>query len=114
MKQSIKVIPLISLQNIPAEIRDVVHGILAGDIGERFAVRAAFMKKWLKRSLELKDDEQKLHEGMPPYLQKILKGKRLLLWKEILLDLGYPDAQVVDDVISGFSLTGTSPECPPI
>ena len=96
------------IANVPSEVKDVVHGILSGDVKERFAARAAFMKKWLKRSLELKDAEQKLFDGMPPYLQKLLVGKRLLLWKEILLDLGYPDATIVEDVIGGFSLTGWS------
>ena len=31
------------------------------------------------------------------------------LWREILVDLGYPDVAVIDDIISGFSLTGWAP-----
>ena len=97
------------IANVLREVKRVVHEILSGDVKNRYEVRAAFMKKWLKRSLELRAAEQKLHDGMPPYLQKLLAGKRLLLWKEILVDLGYPDAAIVDDVIGGFSLTGWSP-----
>ena len=67
------------------------------------------MKRWLRRSLELREEEKALHEGLPDHLKKILGGKRLLLWKEILQDLGYPDVSVVDDMISGFALTGWAP-----
>ncbi len=28
-----------------------------------------------------------------------MKGKRLLLWKEILVDLKYPDAAVIDEAL---------------
>ena len=97
------------IANVPEEVKRVIFEILSGDFKNRFQCRAAFMRKWLKRSLELRAAEQDLHEGMPSYLQKILSGKRLLLWKEILVDLGYPDAAIVDDVIKGFSLTGWSP-----
>ena len=72
----------------------------------RFAKRATFMKKWLKRSLEFKQAEEDLHRRLDGHLKPVLRGKRLLLWREILQDLGYPDVQVVDQIISGFLLTG--------
>ena len=68
--------------------------------------RASFMKKWLKRALELQPEEKRLHDSMPPYIAKILKGKKLLLFREILLDLGYPDESLVQNIIDGFALTG--------
>ena len=70
------------------------------------SVAAQFFRKWLKRSLELKSQEEDLHAQMPLHLRRVLKGKKLLLWKEILVDLQYKDAGVIDDVIKGFSLTG--------
>ena len=76
----------------------------------RFAKRANFMKKWLTRSIELKQEEFKLHQNLPEHLQRILKGKRLLLFKEILQDLQYSDVSVVDYIIAGFSLTGWAPK----
>ena len=75
----------------------------------RFKTRASFLKKWLKRSLELKNEEQALHRKLPLHLQRILEGKRLLLWREILVDLQYPDVAVIDDMCSGFKLTGWAP-----
>ena len=78
--------------------------------GELTAVRAAFMKRWLRRALELKRDESELRAAMPSHLRKLMTKKRLLLWKEILNDLDYPDAKIVDEAIAGFSLTGWIPE----
>lgn len=47
---------------------------------------------------------------MPQHLRRILEGKRLLLWREeILVELEYPDVAVVDDMCSGFKLTGWAP-----
>eukprot|EP00435_Cladocopium_sp_Y103_P072300 s179_g39.t2 len=74
------------------------------------AMVGSFCAKFLRRSLELKEQEAKLHESLPAHLQQVLKGKKLLLWKEILVDLQYPDAGVIDDAIKGFSLTGWVPD----
>ena len=74
----------------------------------RLEKRAKFFKKWLKRSLELKEEEAKLHDELPEHLRRLLVGKRLLLWKEILTDLHYPDVSVVDDIVKGFPITGWS------
>ena len=95
---------------VPATVRALLKDLVHGKPERRFAKRAAFMKRWLKRSLELRADEERLHQQMPLHLRKILKGKRLLLLKEILIDLQYPDLGVVDDIISGFKLTGWAPK----
>ena len=57
----------------------------------------------------MKNEEQALHQKLPQHLQRILEGKRLLLWREILVDLEYPDVAVIDDMCSGFKLTGWAP-----
>eukprot|EP00435_Cladocopium_sp_Y103_P030658 s4259_g7.t1 len=62
----------------------------------------------MKRAVELKPKEQELHSSLPSHLKKILAKKKLLLWREILIDLGYPDHRVIDEAISGFPLTGWS------
>ena len=74
------------------------------------AHRAEVFKSWLKKSTELKQDEARLHEQLPEHLKQILSKKKLLLWKHILVSLGYNDAKIVDEVIAGFSLTGWAAE----
>eukprot|EP00435_Cladocopium_sp_Y103_P071464 s958_g37.t1 len=90
--------------------KNAIHDLLHEPLHVRFKKRAAFFAKWLRRSLELKEQEAKLHASLPAHLQRVLEGKKLLLWKEILLDLQYPDAGVIDDAIKGFSLTGWAPD----
>jgi hypothetical protein len=69
-------------------------------VGKRFAKRAAFMKRWLKRSL--------LHQQLPAHCKSL--KERLLLFKEILTDLNCSDVAVEDDIIAGFKLTGWAPK----
>ena len=65
-------------------------------------------KRILKMMADFQDEEAHLHQTMNHEVAKVLKGKRLLLWKQLLLESGYEDAQVVDEVIAGFPLVGPS------
>ena len=96
------------LKRIDSELREAVLSMREENHAKTVSTRAAFFKKWLAKAKELKPAGQKLHSNMAPHLASILKGKRLLLWKEILVDLKYPDAAVIDEGIHGFSLTGWS------
>lgn len=55
--------------------------------------------------MELKEAESQLHASLPQHLQ-VMKNKRLLLWKEILNELRYPDVSIIDETITGFPITG--------
>eukprot|EP00435_Cladocopium_sp_Y103_P051004 s3063_g15.t1 len=72
------------------------------------AESAKVFKGWLQKACELKGQEASLH--VPPHLRKILGKKKLLLWKHILVSLGYKDAKIIDEIISGFQLTGWANE----
>ena len=85
---------------------NLLNGFVEKPLLTRFDKRALAFKRWLKRSLELKEDEERLHASFPPHLKSLLAGKRLLLWKEILQELNYSDCSVVDDICKGFPLTG--------
>ncbi len=45
-------------------------------------------------------------ERAPEYFQRILAGKRLTLWAEMLGHYDYPDTHLVEDIARGFGLTG--------
>ena len=79
---------------------------LLGDAADLSLRRTRFLKRLLQRANELRDQEAELHESLPGHLKKVLKGKRILLWKEVLVQLGYPDAKVMDEVVKGFPMTG--------
>ena len=98
------------IAKVQPTVKVLLKELACGEVNRRFAKRASFMKRWLKRSLELKNKELELHQQLPAHLQKILQGKRLLLFKEILTDLNYSDVSVVDDIVAGFQLTGWAPK----
>lgn len=55
--------------------------------------RADFFAKWTKRAHELREEEAKFKAAMSPHLRKLLAPKRLLLFREILEELEFPDRQ---------------------
>ena len=81
-------------------------GHLLGNGNDVTLFRTGFLKRWMQRAKELQVDEDSLHRSLPEHLQKVLEGKRLLLWKEILTELEYPDVKVIDEIIRGFPMTG--------
>ena len=71
--------------------------------------RAVFFKKWIARSKELEDSEAAFKKSMAPHVSSILAPKKLLLWKELMEEYGYPDKEVFDEVTQGILLTGATP-----
>ena len=71
--------------------------------------REEWFRKWEARSTQLEKEETKLKAKMPDHLRSILAPKRLVLWREIMEDLGYKDAAVFDEVVEGTNLLGQVP-----
>ena len=95
---------------ISIHLSEPVKGVLrenfAGDDYALTRQRTNFLWKWSKRAKELSADEIEYHNKLAPHLQHLLKGKRLLLLREVLDDLGYPDKSLVDEIAQGFTLHG--------
>ncbi|CAE7283062.1 unnamed protein product, partial [Symbiodinium sp. KB8] len=68
--------------------------------------RASFMDKVTALVEKLRPAEDALHASLPSELQQVLKGKRLLLFKELLEMYNYDDPQVWQLLRDGPSLTG--------
>ena len=68
--------------------------------------RCDFFKKYLKRAVALNAGEEDLRKNMPPYVRELVGNKRLLLWEEMLNDIGYPDTTLIKEIASGFRLSG--------
>ncbi|CAE7806588.1 unnamed protein product [Symbiodinium sp. CCMP2592] len=58
-------------------------------------------------------DEARLHSSFDPWFEKVVAGKRLLLWKHLLEQNGFDDMQVCDFMMSGVPIVGQS-ACPPL
>ena len=88
------------------EVTTMLQQNFSGDLHLLVKERAAYLMKWTSRCRELETRERQLHESLEPHLQKVLEGKRLLVFQEMLDDLGYPDSQLVNDICKGFQLSG--------
>ena len=72
--------------------------------------RAKHCADILKRIKELEQDEKDLHSKLDPQVASVLKGKNLLVWKELLRQTDYPDLDIVDEVMEGIRLVGPAAE----
>lgn len=88
----------LSLQDIQNLWQTMLRENFAGETYHLLKARAAYLMKWSTRCRELAEAEEKLHASFPPYLQHVLKGKRILLMKETLTDLEYPDSKLMDEM----------------
>lgn len=80
-------------------------------MGNIASLRVRWFSKWTKRAKELAAEEETLKSQLPDHVQTILRPKRLLLWKEILAELDYPDMSVFEELLNGTKLVGEVPAC---
>ncbi len=94
---------------LPSVLHQTVDFLASSSHLEVIQARTNFVKKWLTRAQQLKEPEGHLKASMDPAIAKVTCRKRMLLFEEILIDLGYPDVRVVDELKLGVDLTGEVP-----
>ena len=94
------------------EQKRALHFILSSSPQDLVKHRLDAIRHLIDRRKQLAADEAALHESLPTHLKQILKGKQLLLFKEILALHKYPDVQIIDDIIRGADIVGKTPSCP--
>ena len=94
---------------VPAVLRDAIALNFSGNGADLIKMRAAFFKRWANRATELQVQEADVKRKMPGHLKDILAPKRILVWKEMLEEVNYPDMGVVDEMVQGTQLTGIIP-----
>ena len=65
---------------------------------------------------QLEGQEKELHDNLPDSIEKVVKGKKILLWQKLLEQTGYDDMEVVKFMKEGVPLVGTHdhPKCYPL
>lgn len=76
-------------------------------------------KNFLKARImakQLEEQEIDLHRNLPESVEKVVGGKRILLWKRLLEQNGYDDMGVVKFMTEGMPLVGSHdhPSCYPL
>ena len=72
--------------------------------------RIDFLKKYTEVAKSCKAAELKLRLKMPDHLRKLMVDKRLVLLGTMLKDLGFPDEKLIEDISTGFKLSGWMPD----
>ena len=91
---------------LPSALRQAIVRFQQSTPGQRCTARAKKLSFWCSRARELVQPEREFKEAMPPSVKKVLAGKRILLWKEMLESVDYPDMGVVNEFAAGSMLTG--------
>ena len=94
---------------LPSVLEEAIDFNASHTLAETAEVRTGWFKYWLNRMGALKEEEAALKASMPPERAKVLEGKNLLLWQEMLRASGYPDLGVVDLMKEGVDLAGQVP-----
>ena len=65
--------------------------------------------------VQTRQQEEQLHASLPESLQKVLVGKRLIVWQKLLEKFGYDDMAVVKFMMEGVPIVGKhdAPVCYP-
>ena len=100
-------------RSLTCHVEPVVSACAKANFEEPAADLASFrissMKYWIGRAEALKNKELQLHADLPEHLRPILKGKRLLLLREMMEAAGCEDVALVDHICQGFRLSGWLP-----
>ena len=98
------------LKALPAELDHVVKSLTSLSDYELVAHRSNWLRKWTKRAGELNSNELEFQCNLDDKARQVVKGKRILLFEEMLRDSQYCDIQVVDILKSGVPMVGAVKE----
>ena len=94
----------------PDEITEVVRTYVNLGPSNIALHRTEEIKRWISLSEDLRPAETVLRSNMSPRRQNILEGKKLALLRTLLIEAEHSDLNLVDDLATGFDLTGALPE----
>ena len=101
--------PGLEADQLPKPMKEAIEFGATHSIEALARHRSEALRKMIHQSRQLERSEIELKNNMSTRRRDILKGKRLLLFKELLLEAGSEDVNLVEDVCRGFDLTGKLP-----
>ena len=92
---------------VPSVLQEAINNnFCEGSLHRLPMDRSLWFAKWTERAKQLRHEDMEIKSALPEHAAKILEPKRLALFKEILLDLNYPDAGAFDELVQGTELVG--------
>ena len=72
--------------------------------------REEVLARWKRRAAELEGEEAEVHSKLPEDVERVVRNKRLLLFAEILREIGFKDMDAMRSMLSGFPVVGPLPD----
>ena len=91
---------------VPARVAEVFYDMARLGPEALHAKRTATVNYYTERAKALDEEERILHSQLNPEVQEVIKGKRILLFKEMLRDIAYDDMSVVQLLSLGVRVVG--------
>ena len=91
---------------LPAELAQSIETCATCGVAVIAKKRLEFFRFWNRRAKELQEEEVLLRAKMDSGVEKVVKGKKLALFKDMLQHYKYPDPGVLDELVDGASLIG--------
>ena len=98
--------PFVQGTGVPVELQEAINKHVEWNDVQLCKYRLDWCKKWLIRAKQLDNMEKESNLSRPPHVAEVTKGKRVLLTKEILEELGYDDLGVLSLLEVGATLAG--------
>ena len=98
--------PCDKLSGCEPSAEDNIQWITSTPAAEVCAFRTNALKALLQSEAELRKDEERLHASLNPEVGRVLKGKRLLLFKKLASAAGVEDDTLFQQMCEGFKILG--------
>jgi hypothetical protein len=98
--------PALRTSGVPEELFETVEANVEWSDEQIARYRIDWCRKWMWRAGELEPLERQALLARHPNVAALTSGKRTILMREMLEDIGYADCQVVDVLSTGASLAG--------
>ncbi|CAE7217478.1 unnamed protein product [Symbiodinium sp. CCMP2456] len=95
---------------IPEDLMDAIRSHVELSEEALSRVRTERIREWISWAQDLQAHEDMLKQDLPAHRKLVLGKKRLCLFKRVLQQADHGDVSLVNDITSGFSLTGRLPE----
>ena len=91
---------------VPKEIARAIWNIAVLGVKATKTKRIECLEKYRQLALELEAQEALLHKQLNPEVEKVIKDKKILLFKRMLSDIGFDDLAVTDVLLLGTKIVG--------
>ena len=98
--------PFRALATLPEDLDIATQRNLSWSVEQMVKYRKDWCKQWLVRAKELEAAEKEDRSRRPVHVQQNTQNKRLLLTREILESIQYPDVEALEILRNGATLAG--------